>query len=251
MRPKHVQDWLKRIRKEVHPASLRYFLCGEYGHEGQREFNPHYHVALFGFPSCDFFPGITPVDLYQRSKCTCWPCSTVRDSWKWGKTDVGTLTKDSASYISSYVTKKMTAKTSDVQLEYLRDRHPEFARMSLKPGIGASAMEDVVAALPPGSAAPDVLRSGGRNQPLGRYLKGKLNALLGVSSPVNPKTNREAIAAWLSDPFMHSMLELQKTARANPKIKARSPKGVAVAHNKQKVRNFESKIKITKGKKAL
>lgn len=43
-----VQLWMKRIRKLIAPAKIRYFLCGEYGSKTLR---PHYHAILFNFPN--------------------------------------------------------------------------------------------------------------------------------------------------------------------------------------------------------
>lgn len=89
------------------------------------------------------------------------------------------MNKDSASYIAGYTVKKMTAK-EDMRL---RGRHPEFARMSLKPGIGVDAMWDVasklIASLDESADVPSALRSFGKQYPIGRYLKGKLREYIG------------------------------------------------------------------------
>jgi len=109
--PKHTQDWLKRLRDLLGPTRpIRYYLVGEYGDESQR---PHYHAALFGLSHLEH--------------------ETLARSWPMGHTLLGTLTKESAQYVAGYVTKKMTAPDDP----RLNGRHPEFARMSLRPGIGA------------------------------------------------------------------------------------------------------------------
>lgn len=44
---RHIQLWLKRLRKRLEPYRVRYFLCGEYG---PRTLRPHYHAIIFGYP---------------------------------------------------------------------------------------------------------------------------------------------------------------------------------------------------------
>lgn len=45
---KHVQKFLKRLRKRVYPFKIRYFAVSEYGSYTHR---PHYHIILFNFPN--------------------------------------------------------------------------------------------------------------------------------------------------------------------------------------------------------
>lgn len=109
----------------------------------------------------------------------CERCRLVGETWGLGDVDLGTLTLESAGYVAAYTVKKMTAK-DDMRL---RGRHPEFARMSLKPGIGVDAMWDVasklLASLDEGADVPSALRSYGKMHPVGRYLKGKLREYIG------------------------------------------------------------------------
>lgn len=162
--PRDLSLWLKRMRRNPLCPPLRFFAVGEYGDRSGR---PHYHAALFGFPSCQL----------QNSRvigeCSCQACSVVRKTWGYGHVMVGTLTHQSASYLAGYVTKKMTS-TSDVRLA---GRHPEFARMSFRPGIGAAAMWDVASVIMQYKLAtiPTALRQGSRILPLGRYLRAKLS----------------------------------------------------------------------------
>ncbi len=44
---KDCQDFLKRLRKNIQPFKVRYFLISEYG---PRTLRPHYHLILFNFP---------------------------------------------------------------------------------------------------------------------------------------------------------------------------------------------------------
>lgn len=172
--PKDVQDWLKRLRARVSPEKFRYFLVGEYGDNTQR---PHYHVALFGFKSCR-----SGQSRYSRLRKTCCDrCELVRETWGHGNIFLGTLEDDSAGYMAGYVTKKMTAK-DDPRLE---GRHPEFGRMSLRPGIGFSALWEIANKLLEYELdvsmddVPLALRHGPKQLPLGRYLRMRLRTMIG------------------------------------------------------------------------
>lgn len=168
--PSELTAWLKRFRKRVYPRRVRYFAVGEYGDRSSR---PHYHVALFGF-GCEFAP------VYLGG-CQCLTCTAVRETWGFGHILVASLTEKSARYVSGYVSKSMT-HPDDVRL---LGRHPEFARMSLRPGIGADAMEPVVDALVRHgldrklSDVPFLLRHNRNLLPLGRYLRQQLRKRLG------------------------------------------------------------------------
>ena len=77
--PRHVQLFLKKVRKEIEPARLRFFCVGEYGDRTQR---PHYHVALFGYPPCS--RGRTD---HRKEHC-CENCDRIRRSWNLGTAKV-------------------------------------------------------------------------------------------------------------------------------------------------------------------
>lgn len=196
---KHFTDFLKRLRKEFSPNKLRYFYVGEYGDTTER---PHYHAALFGFPACS--RGLTQKNA--RGFC-CEHCATVERIWGLGTVYSGQLEDDSAAYIAGYTTKKLTSQ-DDPRLapdRYsprtgdLRERHegwkaPEFARMSLKPGIGAHFMPEVASVLLTHNLdstltdVPTALRHGSRVQPLGRYLTRQLRQQIGRSPDAPPET---------------------------------------------------------------
>lgn len=179
--PKDLQDWLKRFRKSIEPERIRYFAVGEYGDETER---PHYHLALFGYPTCRFLNS-----RYSNRVTSCCPqCDNVRDTWGKGAVLLGTLEEHSAQYIAGYVTKKMTSR-DDFRLN---GRFPEFARMSLRPGIGADAMHEVASALmqfdleATQADVPSALRHGKRLLPLGRYLQQRLRLYCGKDIKTPP-----------------------------------------------------------------
>lgn len=127
------QKFMKRLRK--HRGPTRFFVAGEYGSGLQR---PHWHCALFGYWPADakhWRKGASGHVLYR---------SAVLDRlWGMGHVEVGTLTFESAAYMARYVMEKVTG---DLAEDHYRDvdsetgevinRRPEFARMSLRPGIG-------------------------------------------------------------------------------------------------------------------
>lgn len=158
--PRHLTLFLKRIRERLAPRVLRHFSVGEYGDETER---PHYHLALFN----------TGYDDHQQ----------IQEAWPYGFVYLGDLTWDSAAYIAGYVTKKMTQKDDP----RLQGRFPEFARMSLRPGIGALSVVQVAEALQNKHGWDEILRTGDvplslrhgrKNMPLGRYLRVKMREAL-------------------------------------------------------------------------
>lgn len=217
LNPKHTTDWVKRLRDKISPRKVRYFLVGEYGDHTQR---PHYHAALFGV-------GLLDEEL-------------IKDTWKKGFIQVGELTLHSAQYIAGYVTKKMTQKEDS----RLKGRHPEFARMSRKPGIGATAMDEVadiltthfgVKEIETLGDVPKALKQGKKSLPLGRYLRSKLREKLGFKETSTPK---ESLRAW-----QEMLLEVYTDAIQDPQ----NPKGVKallLKQNHQKILNLETRAKI-------
>lgn len=170
--PSHTRNFLKRLRKAT-PRSVRYYLVGEYGDQTQR---PHYHAALFNFPVCR-----SQGTQYRNDAVSCCSvCKMVAATWGKGRVYLGTLETHSAQYISGYVVKKLTKK-SDPRLD---GRHPEFARMSLRPGLGADFMHEVASTilqynLEDQADVPVSLAHGKRQFPLGRYLRRKLREKIG------------------------------------------------------------------------
>lgn len=128
------QKFMKRLVKRRGP--VRFYMCGEYGEETKR---PHYHACLFGI---DFRGDAVPAGR-SASGQVFYNSGELERIWGHGIVSVQDLTAETASYCARYIMKKalgqnaktayevVTADGEIVQLE------PEFAHMSLKPGIGA------------------------------------------------------------------------------------------------------------------
>lgn len=132
---KHVQDFLKRYRKQISPTKIRYFFAGEYG---DLRLRPHYHACIFGHVPDDL------VLFSERGESKLYTSSFLSQLWFHGFSSVGILTADSAAYVARYVVKKISGPMAERHYEIMDPitgeitrRTPEFAKMSLKPGIGA------------------------------------------------------------------------------------------------------------------
>jgi len=132
------QLFMKRLRKRFSGREIRYFVCGEYGENLSR---PHYHACLFNLD----FPDKRPVSYL--AKRPSWRSALLESLWGLGHTHLGELNASSAGYAARYVLKKVTGSAAD--LHYCRvdsdgvvcNLAPEFARMSLRPGLGARWLE--------------------------------------------------------------------------------------------------------------
>jgi len=239
------QKWIRSLRK-VGGAKIRYFLVGEYGDITQR---PHYHAAVFGLANC----------VYGRTRpkvrICCGPCELVKTTWGKGRVELGELNSATAQYISGYVTKKWTKEDLWTK-EKLKGRRPEFARMSLKPGIGATAIVSLInstvltrqgkyvnACLD----APVVLHNSGSTLPLGRYLRRKWREAL-KRSPDTPKSVSNEYGAELQR--LYSEARDKEIAEGTPRVFI-SPKSIYQWQNAQKIKNLDARQKIKQNRRTI
>lgn len=171
----------KRLRRRG--VEFRYYTSGEYGDQTQR---PHYHAMLFG---------IAEQLGHHKENCKCLICS----AWSLGRVHVGQVEPESCSYVVSYSVKGMTSG-KDLRLQ---GRMPEFARMSLRPGIGANSLQNLASFLVSKAGAayisrtgdvPSTIRFNQKIWPLGRYLRTKLRLAIGME-PNRP----EALSRQLTE----------------------------------------------------
>lgn len=238
--PRHVQLFLKALRKAYQPARFRFFCVGEYGDRTSR---PHYHLALFGYPTCH--RGRTD---HRKVNC-CPPCDLIRATWKHGGIDVGRLEPESAAYVAGYVTKKLTGKDDEYVRSVLGDRHPEFARMSNRPGIGADFMHEVASTLLEQNLektledVPSSLAHGRRILPLGNYLRKKLRKAIGRDEKAPISTRQKSIEE------MRSMWEDSRNAPAGSKSFAFKQKIIDGGQGRRN--SLEAKSRIYKKRSTL
>lgn len=241
--PKHVTDWLKRMRRGF-PEPLRFFLVGEYGDENER---PHYHIALFGYPTCEDPVNKKYLRRYLRQECLCLPCRFVRSKWEFGISDVANLEKDSIQYVAKYTTKKMTNGKDVYVQDYLAGRHPEFARMSLKPGIGATAVSKLVKQLGQDYEG-SVYRFNGVLWPFGRYIKGKIYESLGVRRVSYGEVKNYVQAKEYYKKIFEKVPQLQKYDQLRKEGCKITFRKFVQQENFQKILNLEVQFKMKEGK---
>ena len=135
----HFQKFMKRFRKRC-GANIRFYMAGEYGEKFER---PHFHACIFGydFPDKVLFKRTPSGALIYRSPL-------LESLWTFGYSSIGDVTFESAAYVARYVMKKINVssatplhlrdhyETTDFETGEIKERVPEFNRMSLKPGIG-------------------------------------------------------------------------------------------------------------------
>lgn len=131
LQPQELTLFLKRIHNDLlrkRGKGIRYYACGEYGEERHR---PHYHACIFDLPLND-------LKYYKTTAIgeTLFTSKYLERMWPHGFNTVGALTFESAAYTARYVTKKWNEETLEMY-GYIQP----FARMSRRPGIGATWFE--------------------------------------------------------------------------------------------------------------
>lgn len=224
--PNDLTLFLKRFRALLSPNKFRYFAVGEYGDNSGR---PHFHFCGFG------------IGRHHEPY--------IDHAWGKGFVQVGDFTPQSAAYCAGYVVKKMT-NPDDWRLD---GRHPEYARMSNRPGIGAPAMSVIgndllcdfgLDEINNTGDVPIALRTGRKSIPLGRYLRNKLRDEVGV-----PEAMRDLIKQrWIDEKGSEVLALLQAAINRQEPATAQT---VVVADNIQKIRNIEARDKIRRARRSL
>jgi len=168
--PRALTLFFKRLRKKS-ARQIRYFGCGEYGEQSGR---PHYHLALFNYPTC------TRGQTQNLRRSTCCPhCDLLAETWGLGNILLGTLTPESSAYVAGYISKKYT------HAQNYENRVAPFSRMSLRPAIGLGMMHELASTLLQHKLdekmidVPVSLQHGSKKWPLGRFLRRKLRTFIG------------------------------------------------------------------------
>lgn len=133
--PKHLQDFIKRLRDQQsyhHNRRIMYYACGEYGSETHR---PHYHLTVYDV----FFDDLEPLGK-SKDGFQYYVSPTLERLWPYGYSMICNVTWETCAYIARYVTKKQYGKNAEFYDTF--NIIPEFSRMSLKPSIGLRYYED-------------------------------------------------------------------------------------------------------------
>lgn len=123
---RELRDFLKRTRRTFKDQRIRYFACGEYGEHLGR---PHYHAILFG---TNFAADRRPWKNTPAGD-TLYVSPTLDKLWGKGHALLSEVTFETAAYVARYTIKKITG---NLAAKWYGELQPEFATMSLRPGIG-------------------------------------------------------------------------------------------------------------------
>lgn len=165
---RHVQLFMKRLRRILDGKEIRFFAVGEYG---DKTWRPHYHIIIFGI-------GPQYIKTVERA----W---SNNNKVPIGFVSAGDVNNNSAAYIAQYTIKKLTNGNDPRVKEQLKGKNPEFMLSSRKNGgIGIGAIRKIGKELKENKYVPKkVIRNikfGGQSVPLGRYLTRKLAEEIGV-----------------------------------------------------------------------
>lgn len=197
-----VQAFLKKLRFYTqHLFKFRFFVGGEYGEKNER---PHYHLVLFGFPTCSTASWLMPDSL--RKACRCFSCEKIRSSWVRGRSGeslgdfyLGTATDDSIQYVAGYVSKAVIPRGDP------GFRRFEFCEASNRGGIGLAFVPMIAEAL---IESPSLMRGGdvpsqiiinGRTWSLDSYMRKKIREEMGSTESGTPHESLSRYRKTLRD----------------------------------------------------
>jgi hypothetical protein len=147
------QLFFKRLRRKFPTHKIRYYMAGEYGENYGR---PHFHACIFGWKPTDLkiWKKTGDSNLYRSEILeSLWVDNNGNSI---GYSSVGDVTFESAAYVARYILQKQnsdninpnTGKPYNAVYDYtnpitgeITKKTPEYNKMSLKPGIGATWIE--------------------------------------------------------------------------------------------------------------
>lgn len=142
-----ISDFMKELRiymkREYDVDNIRFFACSEYGTNGERGINPHYHIILFNCPFQDLQERHPiPVDgkikwirQYDSNGQPLLYSPLAAKAWHHrGTCQIGQVTFESCAYVARYVVKKLKGDGAQQYID--TGTLPPYSRMSRRPGIG-------------------------------------------------------------------------------------------------------------------
>lgn len=119
---RHLQLFVKRLRKYLEPLRIKYYGVGEYGEKTGR---PHYHIIVIGWKP-------DPKDCYRPDRKRI-VSKEIEQIWTYGNNTVGSADREAVQYVVGYVRKKLSGDLGDNEYK-ATGRIPPFALQSL--GLG-------------------------------------------------------------------------------------------------------------------
>lgn len=148
LRKRDVQLWMKRLRKLIEPAKIRFFACGEYG---TKTFRPHYHVILFNYPS--------DRDIWKD----------IPSTWSLGFVTIALVKPARIQYVAKYCACKQFLPSVLLSKPYR-----PFVLCSRRPAIGAQFLSDARLDYHRSTLKTMFTDSSGLKRPLPKYYKDRI-----------------------------------------------------------------------------
>lgn len=172
------QTFMRKLRRQ---HRVRFFVAGEYGDINKR---PHWHAIIFGKSFSRDYP---------VSK-DAWGSHELDELWdRRGWASHGEVNNTTAGYVAAYCIPKRSADDQKYQRVHLGTGEiiqirPEFARMSLKPGLGETWIKKYHKEVY--SARDGIIRPGGQQIKPPRYYD-KIMATINNKQLMEVETNRQ------------------------------------------------------------
>jgi len=171
---KHLQLYMKRLRKKDGTNKLRYYAVGEYGSRGGR---PHYHLLIFNAS-----------EAHIRSS---WNDSRDRPV---GIVHIGRVTPASVGYVTKYLVQTTSAQN------WRSEKNPKgllkpFSVMSRKYGIGGQYLTDEMVEWHRSDNKNYTLKDGQKIR-LPRFYREKIWPNVNLKPKKNQKVTRVKLETW-------------------------------------------------------
>jgi len=138
---RHLQLFIKRLRKAIAPIKIRYYACGEYGDTTRRA---HYHAIIYGWEPSD-----GRLHSLGSSGDKLYVSSLLSQLWTYGNHLYSPASEGTMGYVARYSVKKQTGQRGKEIYKHLDDEtgeltniKPPFSVMSLRPMIGADHLNE-------------------------------------------------------------------------------------------------------------
>jgi hypothetical protein len=140
LQTRHLQLFIKRLRKAIAPLKIRYYACGEYGDTTRRA---HYHAIIYGWEPSD-----GSLHSVSHTGDRLYVSRLLSQLWTFGNHLFSPADEGTMGYVARYTLKKQTGQTGKDIYKHVDDEtgeltpiKPPFAVMSLRPMIGADHLD--------------------------------------------------------------------------------------------------------------